>query len=203
MYGRTRTTPAASLTILLLTPGPFTPKVKLVLALIGMYSFAIGFLERASTVAKIAAFKGLTSPDVGQYLIANLLFAAFLPLMGSTALARPRSTEDGRVLVAVGRVLWIPISLLLALYSLIHLLIIAPLAYPAWVVASALLAALDASGKGAGIRSSTGGAQIAWVREIVLSDQVRSKAFIVGTPALLLSLVADIVKGLVTATGAA
>lgn len=184
---------AASVTILLKTPGPLTPKLQLVLAVIGMYGLAIGFFERAFVVADIDAFSGLTSHDVGRYLRANFLFATTLVLLASTGLAGSRSTEDSRVLVILGRILWIPIVVILVLYAMIHLIIIVPLSYPAWVVASALLAALNSSSEDAGIRS-TGGGQTAWVRKIVLSDQLRSKAFIVGAPALLLSLIGDIVR---------
>lgn len=194
---------AASLTILVATPGTLRPKVDLVLALIGLYGLGIGFLRRASAVAPIGAFEGVTSPNVGQYLRANLLFAAFLPLLASAGLAPSRQTEDSRVLVGLGRVLWIPVGLLLVLYAIIQVVIIAPLTYPAWVVASALVAALKASSQGAGIRSTDGGGGggnsgggVAWVRDIVLSDEVRSKAFIVGTPALLLSIIGHVLRAL-------
>jgi hypothetical protein len=89
---------------------------------------------------------------------------------------------------------------LLGLYILVHLLIIAPLAYPAWVAADALLAALDA---GSEVDAVSGSGDTAWVRDIVLSDCVRAKAFIVGAPALVFSLAADVAGMFVRAGGSA
>jgi hypothetical protein len=180
-------------TLLLKSPGSFGGKVKLLFALLGLYGLALAFLRHLSTAANVRdVIEGLTSRDIGRYVTANLLFVSLIPLAARAASARPRSTGGDRVLALAGRALWIPVGLALALYILLYLLIIAPLAYPAWILADALLAALDASSEADG---ASGGS--VWVRDVVFSDRVRAKALIVGAAALVLWLAADVVGMLV------
>lgn len=85
---------AGAVTLVWLAPGSTPAKVKLVITLIGLYGLAIGFFPKTSAFPDIAPFiKGLTSTDVGLYIVTNFRFAALLPLTAATALTPHAPTK--------------------------------------------------------------------------------------------------------------
>lgn len=177
-----------------LTPGQAWPKVQLLLGLLSLYGLAVGFLSAAAVddgFKQTAA--DLTTYEPLAYVRANFLYVALLSRLIADALQPPTASSTRPALHWLGTVLWVLAALPLAVFVLVHLLVLVPIAYPCWVLASALIISVES-----GPAQSTltlGDKPVASVRAL-FRDVGATRAFLVGVPALLLSNVDSVIAAL-------
>ncbi len=166
--------------------GAAIAKLRVLLALIGVYGIAIGFFARSSALEPFRdTLANLTSPNPMAYLQGNFEFAVYPSSFVAVALSPHTLPGSPRVLGCMGSLIWVPLSALLVVYSFVHLLVIAPLAYFPILLASAIVSKIQYSGKDIEVRR---GVKSVSIRKIVSDDPVAAKGFVMGVPSLALAL---------------
>jgi hypothetical protein len=190
---------AFDLWLLLIHPDASWPdRISFALGLVGVYTFAFGILS-ASGVLKWMPDLGreLTSPNPTVMIAGIFTATALLPLGFSVALGSGRTRESldrrGGVVLYLLQTPVLLLGLLVGLaFLVVYLVLVAPLAWIAYVVASA---PLD------GILTSAHDSEIAWtdrdsggettlsIKQLVEENLVALRNGLVAVPALVSSLI--------------
>ena len=90
----------------------------------------------------------------------------------------------------LGSILWLVISIfIMFVYVPFHLAVVMPMAYPGYVMMSALFESLQYSAIDKEFQDSQGQVSKRFrLRELIVSDPVAAKNFMIGIPALMLAL---------------
>jgi hypothetical protein len=168
--------------------GRLTDKVAGLLLLIGAYALVLGLLSALGIFKEFAWLQAdLTSPDPGRFLMGNLLAVAIMFKAMFIALD-PATASSGLVFL-----LRIPLLLALALvlfaYALVHLLVVVPVTYFAYLVTSQPIDAVLAAPSEVEFRA---GRRAIRIKALVEENAPALRNFAVALPAFALSVILKI-----------
>lgn len=173
-------------------------KVSAVLAIIGAYGIGLAFFRRSDALGPVGKelIGELTSPNAALCWATNLTFLGIVSNMLSIGLSPRKSRRQPIVLALLSTLALIAMALGVFAYAFFHALVVVPIAYPAILVASAVVNAFDTAAGDQVLRAtgSDGGPPVEMsLKAIVVKDKPASTAFIMGLPATVLALVGRIV----------
>jgi hypothetical protein len=172
--------------------GPWADKLSAFLAVVGLYGTALGFLAKSEAMAELKQnFVELMDPNPLTYLSGNMWYCVIVAQLGAQGSKTRMVPGTPKALWFIGLFLWLPVGILMILYVLLHTLIIAPLAYLPMAVASSITAKIKYA---AGDFEVSLGEKKASIKSIVSADPVAAKGFVVGVPALSMSILTQALK---------
>ncbi len=176
--------------LVLWVPGTWNARLTAVLAIVGIYGLAIGFISGNATLAVFKdELEALTSPDVRRYLMGNFFFLIFPFQLTELSGSKDKAVGYPVTLGCLGMLLLLALSPVLIVYAVFHILIVMPLSYLPVVMASAIVTPIIYSVRD--IQISVGNRRIS-VKSIVEKDPVAAKGFLIGIPAIFISLLSAI-----------
>lgn len=170
-------------------------KIAFVLGLLGVYTFAFGILSATDILKRLSLGPELTSPNPVLFLAGNFASMSLLFLVLSVAVTPRRTAESldrrgGMLLEVVRTPLLIAGCLVGALFSIVYLVLIAPLAWLAYVFVSVPLDAVVTSGSDMELAMTTSGEKSAVrIKELVEDNLVTLRNLLVAVPSLVSSLI--------------
>lgn len=190
--------------LILWVPGTWIQRLIAALTLVGIYGLAIGFLARSAALAAIQDdLDDMTSPDIVEYFIANssflvIIFTIITSIFKERGKSRP---ELSYVYYIIELYLLIPLLLLaivpLVAYALFHMLVVAMLSYIPAVLASAVVAR-SARSRYKLVITEGANERVVVISKIMAENQLAAKAFLIGIPSVLLSLLTAIISPFIT-----
>jgi hypothetical protein len=179
--------------------GDLLDRTRLYLTFLAIYGFAVGFVAQARALSRLEVLQEMTSPHpvvfvAGNFRFLAVVFTAFAVAMDSRTLPGDR-TFFLRVPAIVA------FSLLFAAYAVFHVLVVVPLAYLPYALASAPLAGILRASRDMSVvqtRTLPDGAvdrQAVSIRETVRESEVALRSFLVGVPAFALSQGLGLARG--------
>lgn len=176
--------------LILWMPGTWNDRLTAVLAIVGIYGLAIGFFSRSAALVDFRdTLEDLTSPNVLKYLGGNFYFLPFLFSLAAVGLSKYKIEGYPVALGCLGQFLYLALMPFLFAYAVFHIFVVAVLSYLPVVLASAMVAPIVYSS--GDIEISIGQKKVL-VSSIVKKDPVAIKGFLIGVPALLVSLLSAI-----------
>jgi len=171
--------------------GDWLDKVSALLAVIGLYGLALGFFSKSEVLVPLKdVLTELTSPNPIRYISANAYFCGLIALIGARGGKKGMNVDcPSKTLWFLGLFLWIPLTILLILFTILHFLIIAPLTYIPMVVVSAITIKINYSSGDDIVK--IGNKDIS-IKSLVKGDVVAVKGFIIGVPAIALSFLSQV-----------
>lgn len=184
---------------LLLRPdASWETRIAYVLGLLGVYTFAFALLAETDLLKKFPDMaEGLTSPHPLKFLAGNLTALSLLFMTWSVGLQSLRTPESldrrGGLLVSfVEGLLMLVGALLLVVCTVVYAVVVAPIAWLAYVVVSAPLDSVVTSGRDVEFAVVTAGeTSSVTVRALVGEHLVALRNLLVAVPALVSSLILD------------
>jgi hypothetical protein len=185
--------------LLLHREGSWPEKLGFLFALLGLYTFAFGLVVGTELGARLRTLPDdLTSPDLFRFAAGNMLLFAVVTAAFSVAL-NPRKRAEGLPSGAGGVGAYLVASLALTTLGLmvfivwlvVYLVLIAPLAYAAYVVVSFPLREIEMAAVDQEIavtHGDTGTTERITVRELVQANPIQLRNLLVGIPSLALAL---------------
>jgi len=169
--------------------GDWQKRVSFVLDIIGFYGIGLGFVSHSEAFGEVKfIFKEMTSPNLFSFIGGNLKFLGVVFLVSSLGV-RPGKTMPS-VVTSLGGCLFIFLVPLTLLYSIFHILVIMPITYASYVLASALVESVQYSDRDEIAEVTDGATRSKFsIRQIVANNPVEAKGFLIGLPAAILSLV--------------
>lgn len=173
-------------------------KASAVLAIIGAYGTALGLLRRSQGLKDEVKdlIPELTSPNAALCWGSNAVMLSIPVNLMSLPLSSRRRLRQPLALALLGTLASLAMSLVLAAYVFFHALVVVPIAYPALLVAAAVVNAIDASADdmrfGSTDRAGKASPGVS-LKDAVLSDKPAATAFIMGLPAAAFALIGRIV----------
>jgi len=176
--------------LILWAPGTWNDGLTAVLAIVGIYGLAIGFFSRSAALADLRdTLEDLTSSDIGRYLIGNLHFLALLSFLVGLGVSPQKTSGQPLALGCLGGFLYLALVPFVFAYAVFHIFVVIVLSYVPVVLASAIVAPIVYSS--GDVEISIGQKRVL-VSSIVKNDPVATKGFLIGVPALLVSLLSAI-----------
>ena len=176
--------------LILWVPGTWNARLTAVFAIVGIYGLAIGLLSENIALGSFkGALKDFTSPDVLTYLAGNTAILGLLFGLYSHLLSAYRVKGYRVALFYLGMFLytvWVPIFIA---YTVFHIFIVMVLSYIPVVLASAMVAPIFNSSSDV---ENSAGQKKGSVSSIVKKDPVATKGFLIGLPAIFISLLSAI-----------
>jgi hypothetical protein len=185
--------------LILWVPGTWHERTRLVLQVIGLYGIAVGFMSRSDVPRDFrGTLQDMTSPNLYKFMLGNFSFAIFPTLLMATALSKRKLAGAPVALTALGNFSCLFLTPLVFVYVFFHLLVIMPLTYLPYLLASSLVSNIVYSGEDYMIRAERrqlgNAAQQREVsmKAIIEANPAAAKSFVVGVPAVLLSLLSHV-----------
>jgi hypothetical protein len=182
--------------LLLIRPdAAWDAKIAFVLGLIGVYTFAFGLLSATDVLKRLPLGADLTSPNPVIFLAGNSTAMSLLYLTLSIAVTPQRTSESldrrgGMLLEAARAPLLIAGCLLAVAFSIVYLVLIAPLAWLAYVVISVPLDSVLTSGRDMALTMTVAGEESTVdIQELFKEHLVTFRNLLVAVPSLLSSLI--------------
>lgn len=173
-------------------------KVTAVLAIIGAYGIGLSFFRKSDVFGPVGKelIADLTSPNAALCWGTNFTFLGIVSNLIAIGLTNRRTRPQPAVLGLLSALALVGMALGIFAYAIFHALIVVPIAYPAILVAAAVVNAFDTAA-GDSLLSVTDAkgepSTEMSLKAIVLNDKAASAAFIMGLPATVLALVGRIV----------
>jgi len=172
--------------IIIWVPGTWNERLSAVMALISLYGLALGFFSGSSALADFRdMLEELTCHNILRYFRGNFIFLAFIMALASAGFSQKQSRGYSIILLIIKILIYLPLFPLLLTYVILHLFVVATLSYIPIVMASAIVAGSVNTAED--IEVSVGNKKVI-VSNIVKKDQLATKGFLVGIPALLFSI---------------
>ncbi len=161
------------------------------LQIIGFYGLGLGVVARSTSLKEVIDFPAeMTSPNLMKFIAGNMTFLSLPVFTASIAMSSSRKKGGSIALGCLGSILWLVISIfIMFVYVPFHLAVVMPMAYPGYVMVSALFESLQYSAIDKEFQDSQGHVSKRFrLRELIVSDPVAAKNFMIGIPALMLVL---------------
>lgn len=173
------------------TPVTWKDGLTAVLAIVGVYGLSIGFIARSKTLKRLRPWlEELTSPNIVEHLTANLALIGMAASLVSVALS-PQKTL--KTLGYLGQFLYLILVPLMFAYLLFHIFVVTVFSYLPVVWVSAIVIPIVNSSRDIELSLGTRGNKITIsLKSIVEDDPIAIKGFLIGVPALLISLISAI-----------
>lgn len=170
------------------TPGTWKDGLTAILAIVGVYGLSIGFISRSKTLERLRSLlEDLTSPNIAEYFAGNFHFLSIAMSLYSVALNPQKKTL--KAIGCLGQFLYFTLIPFIFVYAVFHIFVVAVLSYLPVVWASVMVIPIvNASGD---IKISRGKTEIS-IKSIVENNPIAIKGFLIGVPALLVSLISAI-----------
>lgn len=168
-------------------------KVTVVLAIIGAYGIALGFIRKNVPEDSLAEelVGDLTSPNPALCWGTNFIFLGMITSLLSVGLASRKTTPQPALLMFLSSLALVAMALGLVAYAIFHALVVVPIAYPAILVAASVVNAFETAA-GDSLITVTSQKQAAPVtfslKAIALEDKIATASFVMGLPAAVLAL---------------
>jgi hypothetical protein len=157
---------------------PWTERVSFVLQLVGIYTLGLGILAQTDLFRDVGGLgEEMTSPNLFEFAAGNLRFLGIIFVISSMAFTTSASGPGFLVLVVYAPALFA--------YAAFHLLIVMPLAYIPYVIASVPIDAVLHSTTD--FTLSRDGSAL-HMKAFVAENAVSLKSFLVALPALVLAV---------------
>lgn len=179
--------------------GSLMDRMSFALAIVGLYGIVLGFIQRSSELKGFGGLvEGMTSPNLFEFIGANLQALGLLVLTASLGAGSRRTAGHKPVLGAAGSILFLVAAPIIVAYVVFHTFVIMPLAYVAYIFAEAVVERLSSSGLDTAVSARTGEhVETLNLRNVILADRVASKSYLVGLPSTFLSLALKLVSSFV------
>ena len=179
----------ANIWVFLIKPRkPWPEKIALVLQIVGVYTFAFGILAQTKIFEKFGTLaQNMTSPNLLEFMAGNFHFLAIFFSTLAVAL-EPTKVAYGP-LYFLGMIVLLVFAVLGFVYAAIHILVIMPLSYIAYLLASVPFNAVVTSASDIAI--SVGDDTVS-IKAVVSSNSVSVKNFLIAIPALATALAGKI-----------
>lgn len=170
------------------TPGTWKDGLTAILAIVGVYGLSIGFISRSKTLERLQSLlEDLTSPNIAEYFGGNFHLLSIAMFLFSLAFNPKKKTF--KAIGCLGQFLYLTLTPFIFVYAVFHIFVVAVLSYLPVVWASAMVIPIvNASGD---IKISIGKTEIS-IKSIVENDPIAVKGFLIGVPALSVSLISAI-----------
>jgi hypothetical protein len=191
--------------LLLIRPAaPWDTKISFVLGVLGVYTFAFGILAQTGLL-RVFPDQGesLTSPNPMRFLAGSFEAVGLLQLVVSVGMRPERTPESldrrgGSLLQLVQLPVLLVEFVLVVAFTVLYLVVIAPLAWIAYAIVSVPLDAITGSGRdvAVGLVDPRTGAKTepVYLKQVVVENLVTLRNLLVAVPALLSSLILDAPK---------
>ena len=170
-------------------------RVGIPLQIIGFYGVGLVVVARSASLKEVFEFPDeMTSPNLMKFIAGNLSFLSLPVFAAQIAISSSRRKGESAALGCLGNILWIAISILIMiLYVPFHVLVVMPITYLGYVMASVLFERLKYSAIDQEFEARSGQTSKHFrLRELLVSDPVAAKSFIIGIPSLTLALVVKV-----------
>ncbi|OGQ84620.1 MAG: hypothetical protein A3F90_18805 [Deltaproteobacteria bacterium RIFCSPLOWO2_12_FULL_60_19] len=157
---------------------PWTERLSPVLLLVAIYAFALGVLAQTKIIPDAQVLEGMTSAELSSFLRSNVLFLVDLFSAWAAMLEAVRAASGTFYSLQAAVVLLF--GLLAGVCALLHLLVIMPLAYIAYLAASVPVDAVGGASTDVTIR--IGGQSVA-LKATFAAHAVAIKSFLVAVSA--------------------
>ena len=172
-------------------------KIAFVLGLIGVYTFAFGVLSATDLLKRLPIGPDLTSPNPLKFIAGNATALGILQMALALAVTPERTRESldrrGGLLIGLVQGPLVIVGCLLAVaFTLVYVVLIAPLAWVAYVIVSVALDSAVNSGKEFALAMtdpSTGEQSTVKIKELITEHQVTLRNLLVAVPSLVSSLI--------------
>lgn len=171
---------------------PWYDRLGFVLQIIGFYGVGLGFIQKTEALKNFAGLDEINSPDPVRFLRGNFIFLAQFFLIASIGFDSKRSASSSMALGCFGQIMLLVLFPFLFLYALVHLLLICPPAYFAYLITNAIVESI-AGASGDMVMESTendGKTVSVNLRDVIRSNRAAAVSFLIGIPATVLGLVA-------------
>lgn len=168
---------------------PWDVRLGIPLQIIAFYGIGLGLIARSATLRSTLNLEDMTSHNLDRFISANMIFLSLPVFTAFVAGNKLRRRGEGIALGCLGHLLWLASSPLLMGYVIFHFVVVMPITYLGYVVASALFESIRYSAVDQEYGGGTDAAKTTFgLREIIIADQMVAKTFIVGIPAAVLTL---------------
>ena len=170
-------------------------RIAFVLGLIGVYTFAFGLLSATDVLERLRIGPDLTSPNPVIFLAGNFTAMSLLYGTLSIAVTADRTSESldrrgGMLLEILRTPLLIGGCLLAVAFSIVYLVLIAPLAWLAYAAVSVPLDSIVTSGRDMEMTMTSAGEEsTVRIKELFEEHLVTFRNLLVAVPSLLSSLI--------------
>ena len=166
-------------------------RIGFILQIIGFYGIGLGFVQKSDVLKNFGGFDDMTSPDPVRFMIGNFIFLSIFSSILAIGLNKYRSQQSSMALGCLGQLLIICMFPFLFLYFVVHLIVICPFVYLGYVFSSALVESIIGASGDFVLKKETPGqeSQRLAVKEIVASNPVATKSFLIGIPAAVLGFI--------------
>ena len=172
--------------------GSWLDSLQVYLTLVGAYGLALGLFAKSRILSQLkSTIEGLMNSNPLLYFASNCFFCVILLQFGVQGSKNQMKADAPKLLWFIGLFASLPILLLMLIYTVFHLLVIAPLAYLPLVIASSLIVKLRYA---AGDQIVTVDETQISINKIVENNAESLKGFVMGVPSLALSLILAVLK---------
>lgn len=192
-WGLLLTLPILEIVALILwVPGSWNERLTAVLAIVGIYGLAIALFRNTSTMKGFV--EDLTSPNILEFVAGNCEFLTFLFALVAAGCNPGKKPGYPLALWFIGNILSIFSVVIVLVYAIFHMLIVAVITYIPMVMASAIVSQIVYAGSDYKIKiqHENGSTESTRVCGVVRNNVIATKGFLIGLPAILISLLSAI-----------
>jgi hypothetical protein len=161
-------------------------KVEVISAILGFYAFVFGFLTATGVLKQLTDMtEEMSSPNLFRFLRGNFFFLSIVFATLGIAL-NPQKSRLGCWANLLSGMVLIPALPAVMMYALFHVVVIVPLAYVPYLIASAFIMSIETCVDDV---EFTYGPQRIRIKELVSANVVPLRNFIVAVPATVFSTV--------------
>ena len=157
---------------------PWSDKLSPLLLLVAIYAFTLGALAQAKVIPDSQVLEGMTSAELSSFLRSNVLFLVDLFSAWAVMLEAVRASSG--TLYSLQAAVVLLFGLLGVVCALLHVLVIMPLAYIAYLAAAVPVDAV--TGSSADVTVRIAGQSVA-LKALVAANAVAVKSFLVALSA--------------------
>ncbi len=193
LWGLLLTLPILEIVALILwVPGSWNERLTAVLIIVGIYGLAIALFRNTPTMKSFV--EDLTSPNIIEFVVGNCRFLTFLLLLVAAGCNPEKKPGYPLALWFIGNILSIFSVVIVLVYAIFHMLIVAVITYIPTVIASAIVSQIVYAGRDYEIKIQykNGPTESTRVCDVVRNNEIAAKGFLVGLPAILISLLSAI-----------
>ena len=169
--------------------GNWPEKAGILLQVLTLYTFAFGFLSKTDLLKDFGNItEEMTSPNLYEFLRGNFAFLTILFSSIKVALTPEKTGYSWFYLLEMPLVM--VCGLAVFVYAVFHLVVIVPIAYLAYVIVSVPIRSIQASADDVAI--SIGDKTVTKtvsIKDIISSNVVPLRNFLIGIPAIALSMI--------------
>jgi hypothetical protein len=167
--------------------GTWQERVSFGLEIIGFYGIGLGFAAHSEALNGVKfIIEEMTSPNLFLFVSGNLKFLSIIFFVSSLGTS-PGKTKSSAV-ISLGGCLFVILVPLTLVYSIFHVFIVMPITYTSYVLVSAVVESVQYSNREVKITDKATRGQLS-IRRIVADNPIEAKSFLIGLPAIVLSLV--------------